>query len=858
MFARYQTRVAQTTVLQWIVLVVIVSELAVAETVAEEEQPTAEKLTKAVDKRIPPQIAYYIPDQALNDTILNYIGGYGGFNGFSGYHPPTIGFARSVKPSKHSKRNRIDTDLVAEQQHPRRYFEPIAKNHKYSGNIFGHKIKNGKSRDKKPDFKQFGLLRNKSESDVVKKVNKKSNFKLQSTNAKQPSFSFNYANTLPDLRNKLTHLKQKHKNEFDNSDEKQHKKKSNAQSQLRQESLSSEENSFDSAYSDYDYDSDATTNEDRTKATKPNGNGKSNKNSRKLKSFSASKPRYSKTKLSHAATENESNGIGNAYHKHSVSRKYSRHPHKHDRHCDHTINGKMNQASSESASKEAESLYGDGEDFENIAEPHHGFEIYLTKVIKHPKSPRRRVTNQLPQQQTAFVPTRILSSLRRINEVKHEPRSYEQPALREKLSESGGHVVYTEDGYEDSFFDHSKENKDLEYSKHTRGRSRARKRVRRSPATNVKNLKGQELIDHLDVLIRNISDYLNSSEIIPDTKYPLYNSTNANIYESPIKYSEYARPVVDDEIESDLYESKTQECDEADDGIEDDVDLSNAHNKTGGPKKRLGKLGDRLQCLKSKFFGQNPLDNPLFREDKIEQPKPINLFTSALQESDKIETIASVYSDVMDNIKFNSVNKHQRVFSDYGISDNFPLASVNVPSVAVKPVNELNTNEKYPDYKEKLPDSNGKAKKQEKPLRYASPFKDPSQLALLDISQYIPTPKYPPTASDYALQTDFQPIISPYYSIRNVTSTTTTTAKPTTVASTTQTLPLYGPVRTLPTPPSRYRRGPYRQVAAASNTIQTSQAANLLRLPHQNVLLMKHRRPIAFVRVVTNPIKPRS
>lgn len=70
MFARF--KIAQSSVLQWIVLLVTVSKLAVAE-----EKPIAEKLTRAVDKRIPPQIAYFIPDQALNDTLLNYISGYG-------------------------------------------------------------------------------------------------------------------------------------------------------------------------------------------------------------------------------------------------------------------------------------------------------------------------------------------------------------------------------------------------------------------------------------------------------------------------------------------------------------------------------------------------------------------------------------------------------------------------------------------------------------------------------------------------------------------------------------------------------------------------------------------------------------
>lgn len=906
MFARF--KLAQTTVvLQWFVLLVIVKSES---TVTEEEKPVAEKLTRAIDKRIPPQIAYFIPDQALNDTLLNYISPYG-FNGFSSYHPPTINFSE-LKNIKNHRRDKNDTDLEVSQQHPHQYVEPAAKNHKYSykrkspnaPQNFSYQINFGRAdklREKEPDAPHIDrsqhVSSSSSEASAVKKV-KKSKAKTKSKRKQKPKIhikphSLNYANTLSDLRERIMFVKQKHKKEFEDSNERQHKQNTDTeaevQQQLQQHHVYSNE---DSSYDEY-YDTDDTPvvvkKDHRTKASKTNNHGSSG-GGKKYKSSSGNKPRYSSTKLSHAAStmnaENESYGNGNVDNgRLSATRKYPKNHHQHDKYCEHPTSATMtNQLSAESeAAAGAAQQLNEAEmqsdlqdmpetdvntDFENISEPQKGFEIYLTKVIKHPKTnkARRRMktSKKKPPRQTAqmpFVPTRILSQVRRISEIKHRPRMYRQPTLREQLLESGGHVVYSEDGYEDSFYNHGKENRDLEYSKSVR--------AKRSAATDVKNLKGQELIDHLDILIRNISDYLNSSEIIPEKKYPLYNSTNMNIHESPIKYSEYAKPVVDDEISSELYESKTKECEEADEGISDDVDLSNANKQNateGGSKKRLGKLGDRLECLKSKLFGDDPLDNPLFDEKKIQQPQPDNLFTSALEESEKIETIASVYSDVMDNIKFNSINKHQRIFSDYGISDNFPLESVNRPSVAVrnsKPKNELNTNEKYADYKDKA-DSSGKPKKQEKPLVFANPYKDPVQLPLMDISQYIPTAKYPPTAGDYPLQTDFQPIIPPYFngysSSKEVTSpstssTTTTTVKPTTVASTT--LPQYGPVRTLPTPPPRYRKGPYRQIIAAAsnihNSIQNSQTSSLLRMPHQNIVLLKDRRPIALVRVISNP-----
>lgn len=902
MFARF--KLAQTTiVLRWFVLLVIVSELVAAE--EEEDKPVAEKLTRAIDKRIPPQIAYFIPDQALNDTLLNYISPYG-FNGFSSYHPPTINFSEVKNPKNH-KHDKNETDLEVSQQHPHQYVEPAAKNHKYAhkrkspnaSQKFSYQINFGRSdklRDKEPDFPRVDRVQNvssstSSEIGAVKKVKSKSKAKTKSKRKQKPKIhikpQLNYANTLSDLRERIMFVKQKHKKEFEDSEERQHKQNTDTeaevQQQLHKHHVYSNEDS--SGYDEY-YDTDDTpviVKKDRTKATKPHGS-RSNK---KSKISSGNKPRYSSTKLSHAAStmneENESYGNGNGDNgKSSATRKYPKNHHQHDKYCEHPTSATMNnQLSAESGApsaaqqlNEADALpdYPDmpngdvNAEFENISEPQKGFEIYLTKVIKHPKTSnkmrrRMKMSKKKPPRQTAFVPTRILSSVRRISEIKHRPRIYRQPTLREQLLESGGHVVYSEDGYEDSYYNHGKENRDVEYTKSTR--------AKRSAATDVKNLKGQELIDHLDVLIRNISDYLNSSEIIPEKKYPLYNSTNEKIHESPIKYSEYAKPVVDDEISSELYESKTKECEEADEGVADDVDLSDANKQNateGGSKKRLGKLGDRLECLKSKLFGENPLDNPLFVEKKIQQPQPDNLFTSALQESEKIETIASVYSDVMDNIKFNSVNQHQRIFSDFGISDNFPLESVNRPSVAVggsKPKNELNTNEEYADnYKDKVDsytdykdnvESSGKPKKQEKPL-------------VFDISKYIPTAKYPPTAGDYLLQTDFQPIAPPYYSgysaSKEVTSssvtttTTSTTIRPTTVASTT--LPQYGPVRKLQNIPPRYRKGPYRPVIAASasnlqSSIQKLQTSSLLQMPHQNIVLLKDRRPIALVRVISNP-----
>lgn len=66
-------------------------------------------------------------------------------------------------------------------------------------------------------------------------------------------------------------------------------------------------------------------------------------------------------------------------------------------------------------------------------------------------------------------------------------------------------------------------------------------------------------------------------------------------------------------------------------------------NKNPRPEKqRLGKLGDQIDCLKVKYFGENPLDNPLFKEENVSIPN----FKSP-SPKDSLE----LYYDVVKNIK---------------------------------------------------------------------------------------------------------------------------------------------------------------------------------------------------------------
>ncbi|XP_018564883.1 uncharacterized protein LOC108906170 [Anoplophora glabripennis] len=59
----------------------------------------------------------------------------------------------------------------------------------------------------------------------------------------------------------------------------------------------------------------------------------------------------------------------------------------------------------------------------------------------------------------------------------------------------------------------------------------------------------------------------------------------------------------------------------ADESIEDEEEDEGNDPATKDP--RLGKLGDKIDCFKVKYFGENPLDNPFFQEKLVGPVKPI-------------------------------------------------------------------------------------------------------------------------------------------------------------------------------------------------------------------------------------------
>lgn len=801
-----------------------------------DDKPHADKLTisfGASSQRLPPQIAYFVPERLLNKT----------YNSYGEVIPNNDLWPFSSLNTKLNYKNTKKVNKVIETftAKPKQTYTYVDTDPETAYQNYNYQIDFGQMPDKEPDFKRFESAN--GERGAVNKV--------KSHKYNKGPVSFNYLNTNPDLRSKIKFIKNNHENEFDAS--------KNGQDQSTSASGSGDGSSINSGSAIF-------SDESNYSAPKPINIFRNGPKSRK----SPHKQQNNANKLSQPSSMSISNESGYSFdsiHSNENVNYVARRPPpksnftfpsyemnvkpKFRFNRDHENNNDEDQVKNDYG-VQSKNYYGaHRNDEKDTNKPSKGFAIYFTKITQHPL-PNRKIF-KAKSFQDDFVPSRIMSSVRGVKQVIHKPRNVQQPSLRERIRESGGHIVYTEDGYEDKQYDHGKEDKSVEYLSRTRR------------STNVKDLKGQELIDHLDRLIRNVSDYLDSSEIIPDTdkkhlqqpdkKFPLYNNTEKPIEDSPIKYSEYAKPVVDDEYSDELYESKPDNCEEYDEEVDDEIEsIPNAHNDTDGRKKRLGNLGNKLECLKKTLFGEEPLDNPLFKEKTISQPKLENLFSSVVQESDNIQTISSVYSDVMDNIKYNSFNENQRIFSDFGVSDNFAVGTINVKKT-VKPDNELNTNEKYTDDSKQK--SNGKEKQTvtESPLTVFNPFRDPAQLPILDISRYIPTPKYEPTESDYQYQTDFKPIVAPYFSGNNndqqLHLSTTTIPPPTTLSS-----PLYGPVRT---PAPSVQKSPYHRNGHIPNrNPQNIQNPNVYRNQMQNILLFKRRRPIAMVHVVNNFPGPRS
>ncbi|CAH2107834.1 unnamed protein product [Euphydryas editha] len=142
-----------------------------------------------------------------------------------------------------------------------------------------------------------------------------------------------------------------------------------------------------------------------------------------------------------------------------------------------------------------------------------------------------------------------------------------------------------------------------------------------------------------------VAENFNSEKI----KYPYYfqniKTLNKN---SPLRYAENIDFIPKKSSGgTEFYDSRSNlECAEVEENIDpvpeklkknghpddnDDSSDKNTNAKKADDKKfdtlknkqRLKGLGDKIDCFKAKYFGENPLDSPFFKEEIIDSPEPI-------------------------------------------------------------------------------------------------------------------------------------------------------------------------------------------------------------------------------------------
>lgn len=454
---------------------------------------------------------------------------------------------------------------------------------------------------------------------------------------------------------------------------------------------------------------------------------------------------------------------------------------------------------------------------QNTAGPEDGYDIYergkqkyaqlrnnfdesINKaVLKNRPSEIAHLAKQLEQQNSDtekvdeeddFVPIKNYAQVRKTETIKHLPReaalqdaeTYEEirnaPRLREAVKSTKAQIVYTEEGYEDSAYDHAGEQKQAsdheghagylkqqessegkykipsvsasyddgkgseyrdkvshgekwkdnkknneeqideeDYSEVEKEHSvesdihndKINKDINRNKRENENsNNEGETQIDH-DVNKQKInfevpdinlnSTFLSEQEILniateklepkkDDTKdkYPYYfKNLNTISKHSPLRYAENFNLIPNkSKGGTEFYDSRSKfECPEVDDVDPLPEDMKNAENpnedssesdKTSQEKRdnnfdivkqqpRLRGLGNKIDCFKAKFFGENPLDNPFFKEDIIADPEPVaipNLEAYKLQQSQEnssfepnLENIGKLTEKLEDDNKTN-------------------------------------------------------------------------------------------------------------------------------------------------------------------------------------------------------------
>lgn len=306
-----------------------------------------------------------------------------------------------------------------------------------------------------------------------------------------------------------------------------------------------------------------------------------------------------------------------------------------------------------------------------------------------------------------FVPFKLYAQVRHVESEGYEPDEHDEHdgKVKEKITLEKKNVYYKEEGHDDEAHKHSSE--DVKYKRKNHHKKEKKGRSKRSvedlpvalayiKKTELPSLTGEKLLRHIDELIRNSSVFLPDEDdverpikIVParqsrvaskHKKFPYYNlSENVLSQMSAHRYSEnlHAYP----RQKESLYTSKnTKQCQDIEDGIvldkEGDESGEGADKKP--PPRRLQGLGGKIECLKLKYFGKNPFDNPLFKEDEYVTatiPLPVNHSNVISRQANPL---INVYDDVIRTIRAENYAEEKQKNLET-VNDSVKLASENVP-----------------------------------------------------------------------------------------------------------------------------------------------------------------------------------
>lgn len=220
-----------------------------------------------------------------------------------------------------------------------------------------------------------------------------------------------------------------------------------------------------------------------------------------------------------------------------------------------------------------------------------------------------------PQRQTEsdFVPYQMLASVRHRERVIHRSKEEaKEPTVKERIQEEGGHVVYTEQGYEDKQYDHGDEERFAAFKKKP-DETRQRRKKRSAHRT-----------------LREFPYYFMNPDRLPELSALRYAETQGR----------RARGA------ENFYDTKPLDCEH----IDFDDSTVNDEEMEITKKRRLQGLGNKIDCYKQKYFGEDPFSNPIFKERLVSDQASFR-FKRSLEDDSKINIPSSTSSNYTTNDK---------------------------------------------------------------------------------------------------------------------------------------------------------------------------------------------------------------